>query len=147
MLFRSDRYKPESYIAFTNEKLTEALTIAENDMAEAFRIYDLLYNTLADNYLVKVDRTSMRNSIEVRSPFLDYRFIEYAQRIPVKDKVGIFSNKILMREIIKDIVPNEILNRDKMGFTPPIKTWLYQSNPSEKFQVYCAYLKELNTPL
>ena len=68
-MFSSERYKPESYILFTTEKLTDALNIAENDLAEAFRIYDLLYNTLADNYLVKVDRTSMRNSIEVRSPF------------------------------------------------------------------------------
>lgn len=146
-MFNLDRYKPESYVAFTTEKLTEALRISENDLAEAFRVYDLLYNTLADNYLVKVDRTSMRNSIEVRSPFLDYRFIDYAQKIPVKEKVGIFSNKILMREIIKDIVPNEILTRDKMGFTPPIKNWLYQSIPTEKFQKYCTYLKELNAPL
>lgn len=146
-MFQSDRYKPATYIAFTTEKLKDALRIAEDDLAEAFRIYDLLYNTLADNYLVKVDRTSMRNSIEVRSPFLDYRFIDYAQKIPVREKVGIFNNKILMREIIKDIVPNEILSRDKMGFTPPIKNWLYQSIPAEKFQVYSTYLKELNSPL
>jgi len=146
-MFSSERYKPESYILFTTEKLTDALNIAENDLAEAFRIYDLLYNTLADNYLVKVDRTSMRNSIEVRSPFLDYRFIEYAQKIPVKEKVSVFRNKILMREIIKDIVPSQILTRDKMGFTPPIKNWLYNSIPSDAFQTYCGYIKELNEPL
>jgi asparagine synthase (glutamine-hydrolysing) len=146
-MFSTNRYKPESYVAFTTEKLTDALNIAENNLAEAFRIYDLLYNTLGDNYLVKVDRTSMRNSIEVRSPFLDYRFIEYAQKIPVKEKVGVFKNKILMRDIIKDIVPSQILTRDKMGFTPPIKTWLYNSITPDKFQTYCSYIKELNEPL
>lgn len=143
-MFNASRYKPESYVEFTVKGLSHTLEIAENDLAEALRIYDLLYNTLADNYLVKVDRTSMRNSIEVRSPFLDYRFIEYAQKIPVQYKVGYVKNKILMRELIKDIVPTEILTRDKMGFTPPINKWLYNSISPEIFVIYLGYLKELN---
>lgn len=146
-MFNASRYKPESYVAFTLKGLTHSLEIAEDDLAEALRIYDLLFNTLADNYLVKVDRTSMKNSVEVRSPFLDYRFVEYAQKIPVQYKVGFVKNKILMREMIKDIVPLEILNRDKMGFTPPIKRWLYNSISPLEFSTYSGYLKELNEPL
>lgn len=144
---KGERYKPDVFVEWTKEKLTHCLALAENDLAEALRIYDLLFNTLADNYLVKVDRTSMANSIEVRSPFLDYRFINYAQKIPRKLKVNTSDNKILMRKIIKDIVPAEILTRSKMGFTPPIHTWLYNSIPEEHFNRYLSYLGELDPAL
>jgi asparagine synthase (glutamine-hydrolysing) len=144
---KGERYKPDVFVEWTKEKLTYCLALAENDLAEALRIYDLLFNTLADNYLVKVDRTSMANSIEVRSPFLDYRFINYAQKIPRNLKVNASNNKILMRKIIKGIVPAEILTRSKMGFTPPIHTWLYNSISEEDFNIYLSYLGELNPGL
>jgi len=73
--------------------------------------YDLFYNTLADNFLVKVDRASMSVALEVRSPFLDYRFIELARKIPVEYKVDIKKTKKIMRDIITGIVPNVIVNR------------------------------------
>ena len=146
-MFFNDRYKPEIYSEWSIEKLSEALDISKNNLSEALRIYDLLQNTLQDNYLVKVDRTSMANSIEVRSPFLDYRFIEYAQKIPPSLKVSYRKNKILMREIIKDIVPKEIVERNKMGFTPPIDEWLYRSISKKDFQVYCNYLEGFSSEL
>lgn len=146
-LFANSRYKPEIYKNWTSLHLREALQIADNDISEALRIYDLLSNTIPDNYLVKVDRTSMANSIEVRSPFLDYRFIEYAQKIPNSYKVGFKNNKILMREIIKDIVPKEILNRNKMGFTPPINLWLDKSISPEDFLKFTGYLAEISEEL
>ena len=63
-MFTHSRYKPEVYKAWSSQKLNEALNLADNDLSEALRIYDLLSNTLPDNFLVKVDRTSMANSIE-----------------------------------------------------------------------------------
>lgn len=146
-MFSDSRYKPQVYIDYTTQCLNHSLQISSNSLPEALRINDLLYNTLADNYLVKVDRTSMNNSIEVRSPFLDYRLAEYAQKIPVYQKVGNFSNKILMREIIKDIVPQEILKRDKMGFTPPINQWLYKSVSNEQFLRYSELLHQFSPQL
>jgi len=146
-MFTHSRYKPEVYKAWSSQKLNEALNLADNDLSEALRIYDLLSNTLPDNFLVKVDRTSMANSIEVRSPFLDYRFVEFAQRIPNELKVGFNHNKILMREIIKDIVPKAIVDRNKMGFTPPIHTWLDRSISAKQFINYTNYLKEFNSDL
>jgi asparagine synthase (glutamine-hydrolysing) len=146
-LFSDSRYKPDVYKKWSSEKLKNALEISGNDLSEALRIYDLLSNTLPDNFLVKVDRTSMANSIEVRSPFLDYRFIEYAEKIPNSLKVGFKNNKILMREIIKDIVPREIVERGKMGFTPPIYKWLDESISMEEFTRYKGYLKEINIGL
>ena len=146
-LFSDKRYKPQLYRDWSIENLGNALELCENNLSEALRVYDLLHNTLPDNYLVKVDRTSMANSIEVRSPFLDYRFVEYAQRIPAKLKVGFRQNKILMRELIKDIVPKEILTRNKMGFTPPINIWLYNAINEEQFKLYCSYLEDFSAEL
>ena len=121
--------------------------LSNNNFSEALRIYDLLYNTLPDNYLVKVDRTSMANSIEVRSPFLDYRYIEFAQKIPNNLKINFNSNKILLRYIMKDKIPSKIIERDKMGFTPPIYEWLDESISNEDFKRYLGYLKDISNEL
>ena len=66
----------------------------------------------------------MSHSLEVRSPFLDYRFIELARRIPTKWKVSLSKTKILMRDIITGIVPESIVKRGKKGFEPPIAEWI-----------------------
>ncbi len=66
----------------------------------------------------------MAHSLEVRSPFLDYRFVELARRIPVKWKVTTSKTKIIMRDIITGIVPDAIVNRPKQGFEPPIADWI-----------------------
>jgi asparagine synthase (glutamine-hydrolysing) len=79
---------------------------------------------LSDHYLTKVDRASMANAVEIRCPFLDHRFIEFAQKIPAEWKVDSFKTKKLMREIIKGIVPEEIVRRGKQGFSPPLLEWI-----------------------
>ena len=121
---KDERYKPLSYSEWTTERLKETFKKGGGNYSESLRIFDLLHNSLADNFLVKVDRASMAYGIEVRSPFLDYRFIEFAQRIPSDLKVDIFKTKKLMREIIKDVVPEEIYTRNKQGFTPPLEKWI-----------------------
>jgi asparagine synthase (glutamine-hydrolysing) len=117
-------YKPESYKKWSREKMKEMLHSCNNNILEAMIRYDLYYNTLADNFLVKVDRASMANALEVRAPFLDYRFLEFEAKIPSKWKTDFFHTKILMREIIKDILPKKIVYRGKQGFTPPLVEWV-----------------------
>ncbi|MDD5197547.1 MAG: asparagine synthase (glutamine-hydrolyzing) [Candidatus Gracilibacteria bacterium] len=117
-------YKPKVFQEWTREKLRYCLERTNGDFTQALIDYDLLYNTLGDNFLVKTDRASMSCSLEIRSPFLDYRFIAYARKIPVKWKVNWRKTKILMRDIICDIVPEAIWNRGKQGFEPPIKDWI-----------------------
>jgi asparagine synthase (glutamine-hydrolysing) len=81
--------------------------------------------TLVDGYLVKVDRASMANSLEIRCPLLDYRIVDFAQRLPLDYKVSLFDTKILFRKVIEDRVPAEIVGRKKkMGFSPPVIEWL-----------------------
>jgi len=122
---KNERIKTPEYVEWTYNGINNACkNVGEKSFAEAFRIYDTLYNTLADKILLKVDKASMAASIEVRAPLLDYRFFEFSQRIPTKYKVNGFDGKILMKDIIKDLVPDEIINRPKKGFSPPIKDWL-----------------------
>ncbi|MBS3147274.1 asparagine synthase (glutamine-hydrolyzing) [Candidatus Woesearchaeota archaeon] len=128
-------YKPEAYTNWSTNKLKEVLEISNNNFVEAIIKYDLYYHTLADNFLVKVDRASMAHSLEIRSPYLDHRFIELSARIPTKWKVNPFNTKILLRDIIKPFVPKAILKRGKQGFTPPLAEWL-------KKPKYRALLKE-----
>ncbi|PIN75623.1 asparagine synthase (glutamine-hydrolyzing) [Candidatus Woesearchaeota archaeon CG10_big_fil_rev_8_21_14_0_10_37_12] len=128
-------YKPKVFKDWSKEKMEEVLKISKGNFTEAMIKYDLFYNTLADNFLVKVDRASMANSLEVRSPFLDYRFIDFSARIPVKWKCNIFKTKILMRDLIKGLVPKAIVFRGKQGFTPPIVEWTKKKSIKNKINV------------
>jgi asparagine synthase (glutamine-hydrolysing) len=81
---------------------------------------------LADDLLVKVDRMTMRCSLEARVPYLDHEFVEYALGIPQRDKVRPLSgvNKIIMREGARAMIPPAIAARPKHGFKPPLDAWL-----------------------
>jgi asparagine synthase (glutamine-hydrolysing) len=80
--------------------------------------------TLTDGYLVKTDRATMMASLELRSPFLDYRMIEFAyNRIPEKFKVSGNRLKILLRYINRTILPAGLNINRKQGFTMPISEW------------------------
>ena len=78
---------------------------------------------LVDDILVKVDRTSMAHSLEVRVPLLDHQFMEYAAKIPSRHKLNGGEGKFILKKALKDIVPPEILNRSKRGFSMPLADW------------------------
>ncbi len=136
--------KNRTYKEWTSKKLDYALKKGGGRMSEGLRIYDLLFNTLADNFLVKVDRASMFNALESRSPFLDYRFIEFGQKIPAELKVSLIKTKVFMREMIKDIIPKKIMNRGKWGFRPPIDKWINDSEYKKRIINSLCLLKNLN---
>ena len=77
-----------------------------------------------DDYLVKVDRASMRYGLEVREPFLDQRIIEYMARVPFNIKFKDNSPKYILKKIVHKYVPQELLNRPKKGFSIPKQEWL-----------------------
>jgi asparagine synthase (glutamine-hydrolysing) len=78
---------------------------------------------LPDDYLVKVDRASMANGLEVRPPMLDHEFLEFCATIPSAHKIHQGQTKWLLRETAKDMLPPEILDRPKQGFEIPIDQW------------------------
>jgi asparagine synthase (glutamine-hydrolysing) len=144
---RDGAYKPEVYRKWTEDKLRYSLGKGGNSLAEGLRVYDLLFGTLQDNFLVKVDRASMQAPVEVRSPFLDYRFVEFAQRIPTKWKATPGKTKVLMREIIKGIVPGEIVNRGKQGFEPPLDKWIRRGKYEKYMKKRLPLLKSFSPEL
>jgi asparagine synthase (glutamine-hydrolysing) len=81
---------------------------------------------LPGDLMYKVDMASMANSLEVRSPFLDYRVIEFGLSLPAKYKIGGRENKHILREIARGFVPSNLIDRPKMGFGIPRAKWLRQ---------------------
>ena len=82
-------------------------------------------NFLAEDILVKVDRASMLNSLEVRSPFLDLNIIEFAySKVPNKYKVTETEKKIILKKLASNILPREFDLHRKQGFSIPLNAWL-----------------------
>jgi len=83
-----------------------------------FKIY------MSEDCLVKVDRTSSFNSLEVRPPYLDVDLVEYVFSLPSHYKLKGFSFKYLQKAVAADFLPDEIINRPKKGFGIPVNKWL-----------------------
>lgn len=79
---------------------------------------------LTDDMLVKADRMSMRHGIELRSPFLDFRVVEYAMNLPQVEKINKEQQKVILRNTFGKLLPEEILTRNKKGFELPLWKWL-----------------------
>jgi asparagine synthase (glutamine-hydrolysing) len=79
---------------------------------------------LAGDILVKVDRMSMANSLEVRSPLLDHELAEMANRIPNRWKTREGRGKLILLKALGDRLPAELLSRPKRGFGVPLAEWL-----------------------
>jgi asparagine synthase (glutamine-hydrolysing) len=94
-----------------------------NDKTSLLQYLDLkLY--LQDDILVKVDRASMACSLEVRAPFLDYELVEFLMSLPSSLKLKRFTSKVLLKKVMKDFLPKEIIERKKKGFGVPIAKWV-----------------------
>jgi asparagine synthase (glutamine-hydrolysing) len=78
---------------------------------------------LLDDLLIKMDRCSMANSLEARSPFLDKALIEYVMTLPDHYKMQRGRTKVILKEAFSDLLPPEIQTRGKMGFSIPLGTW------------------------
>jgi asparagine synthase (glutamine-hydrolysing) len=79
---------------------------------------------LPDDLLVKADKITMANSLELRVPLLDHKVLEFAARLPQSYKVKGFKTKYILKKALGSRVPREILNRRKAGFPVPLTSWL-----------------------
>jgi asparagine synthase (glutamine-hydrolysing) len=83
-----------------------------------FRMY------LEDNLLVKVDRASMACSLELRTPFLDHRLIQFAAGLPADLRVRGFRLKYILKKAVEPWLPRKVVYRQKRGFSVPIARWM-----------------------
>lgn len=78
---------------------------------------------LVGDILTKVDRASMANSLEVRVPFLDHKFVEWTTTVPVSQKLRQGEGKYVLKKTMEAYLPEDILYRQKMGFRVPLADW------------------------
>jgi len=79
---------------------------------------------LPDDLLVKADKMTMANSVELRVPLLDHQVLEFAASLPSRYKLHGFTTKFILKDTLKDFVPEEIIKRKKTGFPVPYQRWL-----------------------
>ena len=78
---------------------------------------------LPNDMLVKVDRMSMANSLEVRVPFLDHTVVTYAHRLKANERLAPGRGKFILREQFSHLLPTDIFDRKKKGFEVPLESW------------------------
>ena len=129
-------YEPSKKIRLYNDGFS-ALAAKGNDRVNSFieglfthsRHWDplsrmLYFDTktwLVDDLLIKADRMSMATSIELRVPFLDHRLVEAAATVPSRHKIRGTNTKFILKKILEEQLPANILRRRKMGFPTPLE--------------------------
>jgi asparagine synthase (glutamine-hydrolysing) len=92
-------------------------------------------NYLAEDILVKTDRSSMMHSIELRTPMLDHRIVEFAfRKVPSSLKATPAVGKILLKKLAARVLPPEFDRQRKQGFSIPIASWLQRGPWHERFR-------------
>lgn len=112
--------------AHEEEIYSEAIAAFEGNanrsmVSQTLQFFTRLY--LQDDILTKVDRTSMRHGLEVRSPFLDPELVAFVSRLPNAQKFHRGRTKLILKRALASVLPAEIRERPKKGFGIPIGTW------------------------
>jgi len=115
------------------ERITNEAIPVNQDLLQRATRNDFL-SVLADAILVKVDRCSMLNSVEVRAPFLDHRVIEFAfSSIPSSLKADLKNRKILLKKLGQKLLPRDFDFSRKQGFSIPLNKWLEKGSFRDLF--------------
>ncbi len=105
----------------TEKRKKEFLKYVNNDY-NSILLTDLQL-VLENDMLVKVDRMSMSQSLEVRVPFLDNNIVDFAFSLPVNFKIDVTHRKKILKDTYKNYLPEELFNRGKKGFEVPLLAW------------------------
>jgi asparagine synthase (glutamine-hydrolysing) len=106
---------------------------------------------LPDDLLVKADKMTMANSVELRVPLLDHTILEFAASLPPEFKVSGKKTKRILKSALKESVPREVIGRKKAGFPVPYEQWLTQASNttsahSQIFSVMPNKVSPMRTP-
>jgi asparagine synthase (glutamine-hydrolysing) len=114
-------FRPE----WTHIDVTAPIYAESTDWDPVARMQHIdLFTWLRGDILVKADKMTMANSLELRVPFLDSEVFAVASRLPVNAKITRTTTKYALRRALEPIVPAHVLNRPKLGFPVPIRHWL-----------------------
>ena len=111
----------EKFIQEEKRDIENFINLGENNIE---RYMNKSLERLTQQYLVKTDRTSMYNSIEVRSPFLDVDVFEISRVLSQKNIFSKSTSKFILKEILKEKMGEKFVHRKKMGFSPPLNQWI-----------------------
>ena len=97
--------------------------VSDKDSVVKMQYIDFNFWLIGD-ILLKADKMSMANSLEVRVPFLDKPLIEYARHLPTKYKVDKYKTKKIFRDIAHEKLESKVSDKKKLGFPVPIRVWM-----------------------
>jgi asparagine synthase (glutamine-hydrolysing) len=109
-------------------------------------IYTDFNSYLPECLMMKMDIASMANSLETRSPFLDHKLIEFVSTLPSEYKMNLINTKYILKDTFKEMLPQKVRKREKMGFSIPLGLWMRQKL-KKRFEETCLSEKSLNTGL
>ena len=116
-------------------RITDPLYRQTVGMDDVTRMQYIDLNTwMPGDILVKADKMTMANSLELRVPFLDHHLFEFAATLPAKYKVSGKTTKLALRESFRDILPAAAINRPKRGFPVPTREWIKRRDFQELFK-------------
>lgn len=137
------RRKLLRYQLISNEDSIRNIYFNYNGIEDSFWIsYIDIKHWIGEVLLTKLDRMCMLNSLEARSPFLDYRLVEYVLSLPDKIRFG-DTTKYLIKKISSKYLPDEIINRRKKGFSSPYLEWYYDYYGEHVLKTFARVNKEL----
>jgi asparagine synthase (glutamine-hydrolysing) len=115
----------QSLAGFASEEFRHELFrgLSHLDDVSQLQYHDLV-RYLPGDILVKVDRASMMNSLEVRSPLLDHKLFEFVAQIPTQHRVNLWGGKLLLKRALRTILPPFTQQRQKQGFSIPQAEWI-----------------------
>ncbi|GAA5058547.1 asparagine synthase (glutamine-hydrolyzing) [Nocardia callitridis] len=114
-------FRPE----WTHQDVTAPIYAQSRDLDPVARMQHLdLFTWLRGDILVKADKMTMANSLELRVPFLDSEVMRVAGGIPLEQKITKDTTKYALRQALEGIVPGHVLHRAKLGFPVPLRHWL-----------------------
>lgn len=125
-VYTSDQLKKLlTHDTLQTESFFDSENLLNGSMEQLDKLLAIDYKTyLPNDILVKVDRAGMSISLEGREPLLDHRLIEFAAQLPTTFKMNGTNKKFLLKQIVHDYVPKEMMDRPKMGFGVPVFKWL-----------------------
>jgi asparagine synthase (glutamine-hydrolysing) len=138
-MFSQNTYERITHPAY---RYKEQILIDSSSASFPSKLFELdLKVFMKDDVLVKVDRASMANSLEVRVPFIDVDLFEFAASLPWQMKINENTTKYILREAFKTSFPQSVYEKPKTGFTIPISKW-FQDDFDVFTKDHLSYLKQ-----